>query len=148
MTQQLFDALGELGVVGRGQPHMLVRDHKMEPTKIPCLGKGISAGLWVDRGTPGLWLVGCSLLLLASAPGVLLVVILLLPLLFFPAGFSLTGWLLLILLFRTHFDCVWWECRVTQRVQRTASWLPAVDKSRSSKSVEVQRLWEVYDDRL
>ena len=29
-----------------------------------------------------------------------------------------------------------------------ASWLPAVDKSRSSKSVEVQRVWEVYDERL
>ena len=29
-----------------------------------------------------------------------------------------------------------------------ASWLPAVDKSRGSKSVEVQRVWEVYDERL
>ena len=29
-----------------------------------------------------------------------------------------------------------------------SSWLPAVDKSRGSKSVEVQRVWEVYDDRL
>ena len=29
-----------------------------------------------------------------------------------------------------------------------ASWLPAVDKSRSSKSVEVRRVWEIYDDRL
>ena len=26
--------------------------------------------------------------------------------------------------------------------------MPAVDKSRSSKSVEVQRVWEVYDERL
>ena len=26
--------------------------------------------------------------------------------------------------------------------------LPAIDKSRRSKSVEVQRVWEVYDDRL
>ena len=37
-------------------------------------------------------------------------------------------------------------------MQRTplwpASWLPAVDKSRSSKSVEVQRVWEFYDERL
>ena len=37
-------------------------------------------------------------------------------------------------------------------MQRTplwpASWLPAVDKSRVSKSLEVQRVWEVYDDRL
>ena len=26
--------------------------------------------------------------------------------------------------------------------------MPAVDKSRGSKSVEVQRVWEVYDERL
>ena len=41
---------------------------------------------------------------------------------------------------------------MTQPVQRTpiwpASWLPAVDKSRGSKSVEIQRVWEIYDDRL
>ena len=41
---------------------------------------------------------------------------------------------------------------VTQPVQRTplwsASWLAAVDKSRSSKSAKVQRVWEGYDDRL
>ena len=30
----------------------------------------------------------------------------------------------------------------------SASWLPAVDKSRGSKSVEVQSVWEVYDERL
>ena len=29
-----------------------------------------------------------------------------------------------------------------------AFWLPAIDKSRGSKSVEVRRVWEVYDDRL
>ena len=37
-------------------------------------------------------------------------------------------------------------------MQRTpfwpASWLPAVDKSRGPKSVEVQSVWEVYDDRV
>ena len=37
-------------------------------------------------------------------------------------------------------------------MQRTlfwpASWLPAVDKSRGPKSVEVQRVWEVYDGRV
>ena len=46
----------------------------------------------------------------------------------------------------------WWTCSVTQVVQRTplwpASWLPAVDKSRGSKSVEVRRVWEIYDERL
>ena len=49
LTDQLFDAaLGELGVAARCQPCMLVGDFNVEPTKIPCLAKGISAGLWVD----------------------------------------------------------------------------------------------------
>ena len=29
-----------------------------------------------------------------------------------------------------------------------ASWVPSVDKSRSSKSAEVRRIWEIYDERL
>ena len=29
-----------------------------------------------------------------------------------------------------------------------ASWLPVLDKSRGSKSAEVQRVWCTYDDRL
>ena len=49
LTEQFFDAaLGELSVVARGQPCMLVGDFNVEPTQIPCLAKGISAGLWVD----------------------------------------------------------------------------------------------------
>ena len=40
--------LGELGVVARGQPCILVGDFIVEPTKIPCLAKGISAGPWVN----------------------------------------------------------------------------------------------------
>ena len=43
-------------------------------------------------------------------------------------------------------------CRVTQAVQRTplwpVSWLPVVDKVRGFKSVEVRRVWEIYDERL
>ena len=52
-------------------------------------------------------------------------------------------WIAPHLAVRTLFDCCRWTCSVTQVVQRTslwpASWLPAVDKSRGSKSVEVQR---------
>ena len=49
LTDQLFDAgLAELSVVARGQPCLLVGDFNVEPTKIPCRAKGISAGLWVD----------------------------------------------------------------------------------------------------
>ena len=29
-----------------------------------------------------------------------------------------------------------------------ASWLPVIDKSRGSKAAEVQRVWDIYDDRL
>ena len=61
-------------------------------------------------------------------------------------------WIAPHLAVRTLFDCCRWTCSVTQVVQRSplwpASWLPAVDKSRGSKSVEVQRVWEVYDERL
>ena len=49
LTDQLLDAaLGELYVAALGQPCLLVVDFNVEPTKIPCLSKGISAGLWVD----------------------------------------------------------------------------------------------------
>ena len=49
VTDQLFDAaLGELAVLARGPPSLIVRDFNVEPTKIPCLPKRISAGLWVD----------------------------------------------------------------------------------------------------
>ena len=49
LTEQLFDAaLGELSIVARGQPCLVVGDFNVEPTKIPCLAKGISAGLWLD----------------------------------------------------------------------------------------------------
>ena len=60
LTGELFDAvLGELSVIGRGQPCVIAGDFNMEPTKVPCLLKVISAGLWVDL--QGAW---------ASASGV------------------------------------------------------------------------------
>ena len=49
LTEQLFvAALAELAVVAGGSPCLLAGDFNVEPTKIPCLSKGISAGLWVD----------------------------------------------------------------------------------------------------
>ena len=48
-TDQMFDAaLCELAVVSRGQPCVIAGDFNVEPTKIPCLLKGILAGLWID----------------------------------------------------------------------------------------------------
>ena len=160
-TEQLFDAaFGELSVVGRRQPCMLVCDFNVEPTKIPCLAaKGISAGLWVDFEeawalTSGLqpaptckrnWgatgghrrdlMVGCPL-----AAAVLY------------CNVQPNRWIAPNLAVRTLFDCCRWSGRVTQPVPRTplwpASWLSVVDKGRGSKSVEVRNVWEVYDDRL
>ena len=161
LTEQLFDAaLGELSVVARGQPCLLVGDFNVEPTKIPCLAKGISAGLWVDLEEA--WALAAGLRpavtckrTWGSSGG---------HRRDFMVGRPLTvaavsscevlddRWVAPHLAVRTLFDCCRWTCSVTQVVQRTplwpASWLPAVDKSRSSKSVEVQRVWEVYDERL
>ena len=157
-TEQLFDAAsGELGVVARGQPCILVGAFNVETTKIPCLAKGISAGLWRlpvllasgvqpaatckrTWGSAGGYrrdfMVGCPLAVAAVHS----------------CRVQTDRWMAPHLAVRTLFDCLRWTCRVTQPVQRTplwaASWLPAVDRSRSSKSVEVQRVWEVHDDRL
>ena len=160
-TDHLFDAaLGELSVVARGQPCMLVGDFNVEPTKIPCLSKGISAGLWVDfeaswalatgrqpasacmrewgsgGGTRCDFMIGCPL----AAAAVLSCTV------------QADRWILPHLVVRALFDCDRWSCCVTQPVRFSPLWpascLPAVDKSRGSKSVEVQRVWEIYDDRL
>ena len=161
LTEQLFDAaLGKLSVVARGQPCLLVGDFNVEPTKIPCLAKGISAGLWVDfeeawalaaglqptlackrdwnsaSGHRRDFMVGCPFAVAAVLSCEV------------PAD----RWVAPHLAVRTLFDCCRWDCRVTRPVQHTplwpASWLPAVDKGQGSKSVEVQRVWGVYDERL
>ena len=105
LTEQLFDAaLGELGVVARGQPCLIVGDFNVEPTKKILawlkefwLGFGL---IWILLGQ---WLAGFSLLPPVSVPGSRLVfvgeilrLVALLRLLFFAARFSLTGGLLLI----------------------------------------------------
>ena len=106
LTDQLLDAaLCELSVVARGQPCMLVGDFNVEPTKIPFLAKGISAGLWVDLEELGLLPLVGSFLLLVCVSGVLVVVLvvilwlgaLFLLLLFCLARFRLTGGFRLIL---------------------------------------------------
>ena len=159
LTEQLFDAaFGELSVVARGQPCLLDGDFNVEPTKIPCLAKGIPAGLCVDFEKLGLWLLVCSQPLLVNLIGILLVVIAGISWLVLAVAAVLScklqadRWIAPHLAVRTLFDCCRWTGRVTQPVQRIplwpASWLPAIDKSRGSKSVEVQKVWEVHDERL
>ena len=160
-ADQLFDAaLAELSAVARGQPCMLVGDFNVEPTKIPCLAKGIPAGLWVDLegswalatgrqpsatcmrewgsvgGTRRDFMVGCPL----SAAAVLYCTV------------QADRWIAPHLAVRALFDYERWSCCVTQPVRFSplwpASWLPAIDKIRGSKSGEVRGVWEVYDDLL
>ena len=149
-----------MAVVARSAPCLLAGDFNVKPTKIPCLSKGISAGLWV--GLDAAWfatqgrhpavtckrswvstggsrrdfLVGCPL-----ATAALL-----------SCSVASCRWLQPHFAVSAMFDCDRWSCRVAPPIRSTplwpASWLPALDKSRGSKSVEVQRVWEVYDDRL
>ena len=42
------------------QPCLVVVDFNVEPTKIPCLSKGISAGLWVDLEAAWAWAHACG----------------------------------------------------------------------------------------
>ena len=154
LTEQLLDAaLGELGSVAGGQPCKLVGDFNEEP----CLAK---AGLWVDleaswaSASGGLPALACKRAWNSSggsSEGFSWWVAFLL-LLFFLVEFRLAGGLPPHLAVQTLSDCGGWLCRDTQRAQRTplwpAAWLPAVDGSRLSESVEVQRIWEVYGERL
>ena len=161
LTDQLFDAaLGELYVAALGQPCLMVGDFNVEPTKIPCLAKGISTGLWVDfeeawalaaglspdptckhswtsdGGHRRDFILGCPL----AAAAIL------------SCKVQPDRWTAPHLSVRALFDYGRWESWVAQPVRCTplwpASWLPVVDKSRCSKSVEVQRVWETYDERL
>ena len=106
-----------------------VVDFNVEPTKIPCLAKAISAGVWVDLeaawalacgGQPAVtgkrtwgsasghrrdFMVGCTLCrgcchYLRDLSG---------P----------DRWIVPHLAVRTHFECSRWTCRVTQPAQRT-----------------------------
>ena len=64
----------------------------------------------------------------------------------------LDRWIAPHLAVRALFDYGRWDAWVAQPVRCTplwpASWLPVVDKTRGSQSAEVQRVWEVYDERL
>ena len=103
LTEQLIDAaLGELSVVARGQPCMLVGDFNVEPQN-PLPGKRVSAGLWVDLEVSWALATGklpasTCILKVVIVGTLLLVVLLLLLLLFCLARFRLTGGLPLILL--------------------------------------------------
>ena len=149
LTDQLLDAtLGELGAVAREQPCLLVGDFNVEPTKIPCLAKGIMAGLWVDLeaswasasgSVPGFtcrqdwgsplgsrrdFMVGCPRAAAAAVSG---------------CGVLQDRRVVPHFAVRACFDYSRWFAKVSLPVQRTplwpASWLPALDKTRVSKTL-------------
>ena len=156
LAEQLFDAtLCEVVVVAWRQPCQIVGDFNVEPTKILCLAKGISAALWVDLerawalasgrqpavtckrtwdstgGRRTDFMVGCTL---AAAAVTSCAVV---P----------DRWIGPHLAVRTHFECTRWTWRVTQSVHRAplwpASWLRALDKIGVPKSADLQRVWEI-----
>ena len=135
LTDKLFDAAaGEFSVVATGQPCMLVGDCDVEPTKIPCLSKGISAGRWVDLepswalatgkqpastckrswGSSGGhrrdFMVGSPPAAAAAAAAVLSCTV------------QTDRWIATHLAVRTLFHYGRWSCKVTQPVQRTPLW--------------------------
>ena len=146
--------LVEWGVLARGESSLILRDFNVEATKIPCLCKGVSAGLWVDLevawalAQPAVtckrtwdstgghrrdFIVGCTLAA-AAVPS---------------CRVEPGRWVTPRMAVWTHFDCGRWTCTATQPVQRAPLWwLAAVDKSWGSQSAEVQRVWEAHDDRL
>ena len=161
LNDRLFEAaLGELAVVARGQPCLIVGDFNSVTNNIPCLAKGISAGLWVDleaswasdsgrnpeitckrtwdsdSGNRRDFQLGCPL----CAAAVL------------SCGVLGDRWLQPHFAVRTWFDACCFTASVTQPFRFTpvwpASWVRAADKSRKSRSAEVRRVWEVYDERL
>ena len=137
---------------------MIAGDFNVEPTKIPCLLKGISAGLWLICKVLGLGLLGLSRIIPVS--GTRLALGELGGTLFFAVP-----WLLLHLGAAgllsldsasspgsPSFVAGGWSAKVTQPVTFSplwpASWVSAVDKSRKTKSAEVTEVWEVYDHGL
>ena len=121
----------------------------MESTKILCLSKGIFAGLWVDLESA--WAFASPAVTWKRTwcdPGgivrILLLDVLLWRLRFILILFRKIGGLFLILLFGPLFFYSSWTVQVSQSVKRTplwlSSWLPALDKTRGSSFVDVQRV--------
>ena len=162
MTNQLFEAaLSELAVVAwGGSPAFLLAISTWSPRrylvwrKASLLGSGLVwrlLGLLLlveilqspvsAHGTPSLEIGGIFRL---DAHCV--------QLRFCPAGSMGDRWVQPHLAVRTWFAAQRWTATVTQPCRFTplwpASWVSSVDQSRDSRSAEVRRIWETYDERL
>ena len=155
-TNFLEAVLCELAVVGKGQPCVVAGDFNVEPNKIPCLLKGILNGLWFDL--QGAWSVASGVdagvtckKVWASTGGTRRDFILGCPL----AAAALDScwvddsrWIQPHFAVVASFQRVRWSVEVTQPCRVTplwpAFWVLAVDRTRSSRSVEVRDIWDVY----
>ena len=161
LTEKLLDAvLCELAVVASGQPCLIVGDLNVEPDRIPCLLRGLAAGHWFDLqsswasatgvdplptccktfgsggGSRRDFILGCSHAVSALRW----------------CSVLQERWILPHYAVRASFSVGRWSARVCLPVRSSvlwpAAWVSCVDKSRGSKSVEVRRIWEVYDESL
>ena len=136
---------------------MIAGDFNVEPTKIPCLLKGISAGLWVDL--QGAWARAASVEpdVTCKRDGACIGKTRMYSGLSLAAAALGGCWVDCCCWIQPHLSVIasfvagrWSE--VTQPVWFSplwpASWVSAVDKSRKSKSAEVREVWEVYDHGL
>ena len=160
LTEKLLDAvLCELAVVASGQLCLIVGDLNVEPDRIPCLLKGLMAGHWFDLqsswasasgvdplppccrtfgsgGTRRDFILGCPHAISALRWCSVLQERWIFPHYAVRASFSVGRWSAKACL-PVRFSVLW-----------PAAWVSCADKSRSSKSVEVRRIWEVYDESL
>ena len=160
LTDELLQAvLAETQVVCVGQLVLIAGDQNADPSVTPCLGKGISAGKFVDlalafsrgagtapvptcrfsleggAGTRRDFLVGCPNAMAAS-----------------DACFVTDRW------FTPHFSVfarvrinAWLAdvaCPVVCQLVWPACWLDTPDRSSSSSSRVVQDVWDVHRDEL
>ena len=160
-TGLLFDAvMGGLAPVAGCQTRLIVGDFDVEPNLILCLSKVIGSGLWVDfedawSAAAGKTLGVTCKRFLGSAAGSKRGFVVAGPL----AAASLSScdvvlerWIQPLFAVRVIFSAERWSHLVCRPVSYTriwpACWFPAVDKGRSSKSVDVLRVWEVCDEYL
>ena len=161
LTEKLLEAvLCELAVVASGQPCLIVGDLNVEPDRIPCLLRGLAAGHWFDLqsswasatgvdplptccktfgsggGSRRDFILGCSHAVSALRW----------------CSVLQERWILPHYAVRASFSVGRWSAKVCLPVRSSvlwpAAWVSCVDKSRGSKSVEVRRIWEVYDESL
>ena len=161
LTEKLLDAvLCELAVVASGQPCLLAEDLSVKPSRVPSLQKGMMAGHWFNLQASSAAAAGldpdpnCEQAFCASG-GSRRDFFLGCPLASAALGWCRVledRWVLPHHSVDSSFLMGRWSAKFCQPVSYTviwpAAWVSALDKTRNSKSADVRRIWEVYDERL